>query len=244
MKYGKTKAVFLICLIGAVLTAGFIVYNKSRGPKIRNVVLISMDTTRSDHLSCYGIYKNVTPNIDALAQEGALFKHMYSPVPLTLPAHSSMLTGVHPPRHGVHDNLKYQLNDSNVTLAEVLKDKGFATGAVISAFILDSRFGLDQGFDSYSDEFEEKLDSHISQRRGEESTKHAISWIDKNKDNPFFLFLHYYDPHAPYDPPEPFKSKILHPYFAEIAYTDHCIGQVIDRLKALGHPDRCHGRPR
>ncbi|MHC4783944.1 MAG: sulfatase-like hydrolase/transferase, partial [Planctomycetota bacterium] len=133
MKYGKTKAVFLICLIGAVLTAGFIVYNKSRGPKIRNVVLISMDTTRSDHLSCYGIYKNVTPNIDALAQEGALFKHMYSPVPLTLPAHSSMLTGVHPPRHGVHDNLKYQLNDSNVTLAEVLKDKGFATGAVISA---------------------------------------------------------------------------------------------------------------
>ncbi|MFZ9034351.1 MAG: sulfatase-like hydrolase/transferase [Anaerohalosphaeraceae bacterium] len=234
MKYGKTKAVFLICLIGAVLTAGFIVYNKSRQPTIRNVVLISMDTTRSDHLSCYGIYKNVTPNIDALANEGALFKHMYSPVPLTLPAHSSMLTGVHPPRHGVHDNLKYQLNDSNVTLAEILKDKGFATGAVISAFILDSRFGLDQGFDSYSDEFEEKLDSHISQRRGEESTKHAISWIDKNRDNPFFLFLHYYDPHAPYDPPEPFKSKILHPYFAEIAYTDHCIGQVIDRLKALG----------
>jgi arylsulfatase A-like enzyme len=234
MKHVKTKTIFLICLIGAVLTAGFIVYNISRRPKIRNVVLISMDTTRSDHLSCYGVYKNVTPNIDALAQEGALFKHMYSPVPLTLPSHSSMLTGLHPPRHGVHDNLKYQLNDSNLTLAEILKEKGFATGAVISAFILDSRFGLDQGFDDYDDEFEETLDSHISQRRGSESTEHAISWIDKNKDNPFFLFLHYYDPHMPYDPPEPFKSMIIHPYFAEIAYTDHCIGQVIDRLKSLG----------
>ena len=234
MKHRKTKTVFLICLTGAIVIAGLIVYEKVRRPKIRNVVLISMDTTRSDHLSCYGVYKNVTPNIDALAKEGVLYKNMYSPVPLTLPAHSSMLTGTHPPRHGVHDNLKYQLNDSNLTLAEILKNKGFATGAVISAFILDSRFGLDQGFDDYDDEFEETLDSHISQRRGSESTEHAISWIDKNKDNPFFLFLHYYDPHAPYDPPEPFKSKIVHPYFAEIAYTDHCIGQVIDRLKTLG----------
>jgi arylsulfatase A-like enzyme len=164
MKQNKTKAVLLICLTGLVVIAGYIVYKEAHGPKIRNVVLISMDTTRSDHLSCYGVYKNVTPNIDALAQEGALFKHMYSPVPLTLPSHSSMLTGTHPPRHGVHDNLKYQLNDSNVTLAEILKDNGFATGAVISAFILDSRFGLDQGFDDYDDEFEETLDSHISQR--------------------------------------------------------------------------------
>ena len=181
MNRGKIRAVFLICLTGAIVIAGLIVYEKVRRPKIRNVVLISMDTTRSDHLSCYGVYKNVTPNIDALAQEGALFKQMYSPVPLTLPSHSSMLTGTHPPRHGVHDNLKYQLNDSNLTLAEILKNKGFATGAVISAFILDSRFGLDQGFDDYDDEFEETLDSHISQRRGSESTEHAISWIDKNK---------------------------------------------------------------
>jgi arylsulfatase A-like enzyme/Tfp pilus assembly protein PilF len=193
-----------------------------------------MDTTRAENLSCYGVYKNATPQIDALAKEGVLFQNSYSPIPLTLPSHSTMLTGMYPPRHGIHDNLKYKLNDKNITLAEILKDNGFSTAAVISAFILDSRFGLDQGFDLYDDKFDEELENaNIAQRRGDETTDHAISWMQDNKEKPFFLFMHYYDPHMPYDPPEPFKSMILHPYFAEIAYTDHCIGRVIEELKAL-----------
>ena len=228
------KGVLFAVLVIAIAMAGLFYVSTMSSPKIRNVVLISMDTTRADHLSCYGVYKNVTPNIDALAKEAVLFKNTYSPIPLTLPAHSSMMTGRIPPAHGIHDNLKYQLNDKNLTLAEILKDNDFITVAVISAFILDSRFGLEQGFDTYDDSFDEELEnSNISQRRGGETTEHAIRWLQKNKDNPFFLFVHYYDPHMPYDPPEPFKSRILHPYFAEIAYTDHCIGQVINELKAL-----------
>jgi arylsulfatase A-like enzyme/Tfp pilus assembly protein PilF len=233
----KPRNIVIILLIIALITviAGYFVCVSFRPqPKIRNVVLISMDTTRAENLSCYGVYKNATPQIDALAKEAVLFQNTYSPIPLTLPSHSTMLTGMYPPRHGIHDNLKYQLNDKNITLAEILKDNGFATAAVISAFILDSRFGLDQGFDIYDDNFDEELENaNIAQRRGAETTDHAISWLLDNKDNPFFLFIHYYDPHMPYDPPEPFKSMIFHPYFAEIAYTDHCIGQVIDKLKAL-----------
>lgn len=224
---------FAIALVAAI-TGYFTLDYFSPSPEIRNVVLISMDTTRADNLSCYGVYKNATPNIDALAEEAVLFQNTYAPVPLTLPSHSTMLTGVHPPRHGVHDNLKYQLNDENITLAEILKDNGFSTAAIISAFILDSRFGIDQGFDVYDDNFKKELENaNIAQRRGDETTEQALSWIQSNKEDPFFLFVHYYDPHMPYDPPEPFKTMIFHPYFAEIAFTDHCIGQIIDKLKAL-----------
>ena len=122
--------------------------------EIRNIVLISIDTCRADYLSCYGYSRNTTPNIDELAKEGMLFENVISPVPMTLPAHSSMLTGTVPVYHGVHDNLYYEFGKSNVTMAEILKDNGFFTGSVISAFVLDSRFGLDQGFDTYNDTFE------------------------------------------------------------------------------------------
>lgn len=237
MASAKPRNIVIILLVIALSTliAGYFVYVFFRPPpEIRNVVIISMDTTRADNLSCYGVYKNATPNIDALAEKAVLFQNTYSPIPLTLPAHSTMLTGMYPPRHGIHDNLKYQLNERNITLAEILKDNGFSTAAIISAFILDSRFGLDQGFDIYDDSFDEELkNANIAQRRGEETTDHALSWLQDNMDDPFFLFIHYYDPHMPYDPPEPFKSMIFHPYFAEIAYTDHCIGQVIDKLRAL-----------
>lgn len=226
--------VFSVMVLIAVITGYFVRVSFRPPPKIRNVVIISMDTTRADNLSCYGVYKNATPRIDALAEDGVLFQNAYSPIPLTLPSHSTMLTGTYPPRHGVHGNLKYQLNDENITLAEILKDNGFTTAAIISAFILDSRFGLDQGFDIYDDSFDEELENaSIAQRRGEETTDHAISWLKENKEKQFFLFMHYYDPHMPYDPPEPFKSMIFHPYFAEIAYTDHCIGRVIEELKTL-----------
>lgn len=225
--------VLLVVIIG--IAAWFFHGVLSRG-KIRNVLLISIDTCRADYLSCYGYRRKITPNIDAVAKESILFENVVVPTPLTLPSHSSMLTGTAPLYHGIHDNLDYQLGQSNITLAEILKGNGFVTGAVISSFVLDSQFGLDQGFDTYNDQFEEEhyaLD--ISERKGGEATRFALEWLEEHKNEKFFFFLHYFDPHALYEPPEPFASRFAHNLYAgEIAYTDYCIGWVIKKLKDLG----------
>jgi arylsulfatase A-like enzyme/Tfp pilus assembly protein PilF len=194
-----------------------------------------MDTTRADHLSCYGFDRETTPNIDALVKEGVLFEQCTSPVPFTLPAHSSMLTGTNPVYHGVHNNMDYILAPDNTTLAELLSDNGFATGAVVSTFVLNQKFGMDQGFDMYDDTFRNPISTaYESERRGDEASQIAIEWIEKNKDDDFFLFLHYYDPHHAYKPPEPFFSEYRDNLYAgEIAYTDYCIKQVLDTLKQL-----------
>jgi arylsulfatase A-like enzyme/Flp pilus assembly protein TadD len=203
---------------------------------VPNILLISIDTCRADYLSCYGYGSRTTPNIDKLAKESILFSNAYSPVPMTLPAHGSMLTGTIPPFHGVHDNLDYQLGQQNETLAEILGRNDFSTGAVISAFVLDSQFGLNQGFDYYNDRFEKPIKTlNINERRGGEVNRFALEWLEEHKSERFFLFLHYYDPHLKYEPPEPFATKFYgNPYAGEIAYTDHCIGQVIKKLKDLG----------
>jgi arylsulfatase A-like enzyme/Flp pilus assembly protein TadD len=198
--------------------------------------LISIDTCRADYLSCYGYPRQTTPNIDAIAEEGILFENVISPVPITLPAHSSMLTGTIPPYHGVHDNGNYQLDESNVTLAQILKQSGFTTGGIISSLVLDPVFGINQGFDTYNDQFEEerKTLGNITERIGAEASHFAITWLQQHKDEKFFLFLHYFDPHAAYVPPEPFASKFADNLYAgEIAYTDHCIGLVLSKLKEL-----------
>ena len=204
--------------------------------KIRNVLLISIDTCRADRLSCYGYRVKTTPNIDAIADEAVLFKNVISPVPQTLPAHCSMLTGTIPPYHQVHDNLNEVLGESHITLAEILKENGFTTGAIISSIVLDVRYGLGQGFDTYNYEFEEPIKTtRFTERSGGEASKVAIEWLEGHKeDDKFFLFLHYYDPHHRYEPPEPFATRFRgHPYDGEIAYTDYCIAQVIDKLKEL-----------
>ena len=205
------------------------------GAKIPNILLISIDTCRADYLSCYGYSRKNTPNIDRMAKSGILCENVISPVPITLPAHSSILTGTNPPYLGIHNNYDH-LGTFNVTLAELLKKNGFTTGAIISAFVLDSQFGMDQGFDSYNDQFKEKHQAgNIYERKGTETSRFAIEWLDKHKDEKFFLFLHYFDPHREYEPPEPFASEYASNLYAgEIAYTDHCIGQVISKLKKLG----------
>jgi len=203
---------------------------------IRHILLISIDTCRADHLGCYGYHRPTTPNIDKLSAQSVLFENVISPVPITLPAHSSMLTGTIPPYHGVHNNSDYKLGESNVTLAEILTERGFATGAIISAYVLDSQFGLDQGFDMYNDSFEEPVRNllYFSERRGAEASRFANEWLEKHKDEKFFLFLHYFDPHLKYSPPEPFATDFKDNLYAgEIAYTDYCIGQVIEKLKDL-----------
>ncbi|MHC5213529.1 MAG: sulfatase, partial [Planctomycetota bacterium] len=200
----------LMIITGVISLAAVMAYRHFSRPSIRHVVLISMDTTRADYLSCYGYPLKTTPNIDAVAAEAVRFEHVISPVPLTLPSHSTMMTGTIPPRHGVHDNLNYTLGDSNVTLAEVLKLNGYTTGAVISSYVLESRFGLDQGFDDYDDEFDQTLtDAAGDQRRGGEVSEHAVRWLQEHQTENFFLFLHYYDPHSPYNPPDNFKNVFV-----------------------------------
>ena len=205
--------------------------------KIRNVLLISIDTCRADHFGCYGYPGSITPHIDAFAQEGFLFENVLSSVPITLPSHCSMLTGTTPLFHGVHDNLDFKLAEDNRTLAETLQEKGFTTGAIVSAFPLDSRFGLDQGFDTYMDEFDEASRTRGLQkdRLGEVTSRLATDWLSHHHVEPFFLFVHYFDPHTAYDPPQPFAARFPEsPYAAEIAYTDYCIGQVLAKVKELG----------
>ena len=221
-----------------VAAAGIFVILRSAlfSAQIRNVVLVSIDTCRADYLSCYGYHRPTTPNIDLVADDGLLFVNAVSPVPLTLPAHCSMLTGTIPPTHGVHSNNGYRLSESQTSLAEIMKAQGFQTAAFVSAFVLDSRFGLDQGFDRYGDDFKEELPGNsITQRRGGETTREAIEWIDQKKDEKFFLFLHLYDPHARYEPPEPFSGLYRESLYAgEVAYADYCVGLVIEKLKSLG----------
>jgi arylsulfatase A-like enzyme/Flp pilus assembly protein TadD len=227
--------VFFLLAIAMILLPLGVFYHRYYGRSIRNVLIISIDTCRADYLGCYGYAENTTPNIDNLASEGIVFENVISPMPLTLPAHCSMLTGVDSRKHGIHDNEGYVLDDRHVTLAEILKSKGFATGAVISSFVLDDKFGLARGFDTYEDRFNKSLNSAgIVERRGDEATHEANLWLQEHKAERFFLFLHYFDPHYTYDPPEPFKSNFAkNPYAGEIAYADHCIGQVIQKLKEL-----------
>ena len=240
----KTKRFLLLCvflMFPVVFIVAFWLLRAHVAPMkdIEHVILISIDTCRADYLSCYGFERSTTPNIDAVASQGLIFENTISPTPLTLPAHSSMLTGTVPPYNGVHDNLGYRLGESNQTIAEILKENGFTTGAIISTFVLDSQFGLDQGFDTYNDKFEESLPIYRSEeRRGAEATRLACDWLSKHKDEKSFLFLHYYDPHEKYEPPEPFATTFKDNLYAgEIAYTDDCIGGVIDKLKELGFYD-------
>lgn len=233
------KAKFLLGIVVLTLiVAGMISLVRIRaggGCTIGNVVLISIDTCRADYLSCYGFNRRTTPNIDAVAAEGIVFENVYSPVPMTLPAHSSMMTGTIPPYHGVHDNLREKLAETNVTLAEILQDNGYKTSAVVSAIVLEPKFGLNQGFEEYQGEFTQAFEGDpFAEQKGHITSRQACNWLDENFEQPFFLFLHYYDPHIIYEPPEPFASRFAgNLYAGEIAYTDHCIGQVIDKLKTL-----------
>ncbi len=258
MKSSVITKISILIIIVALFYIGWLYFGPETGPskKIRNVVLISMDTTREDILSCYGFRHKTTPNIDALAADGVLFERAYSPISLTLPSHCTMLTGTIPPYHGLHDNQNYRLNDSNVTLAEILKDNGFTTGAIVGSIILDSKYGLDQGFDSYDDNFQnERSPIHIPERQAEETRRLACEWLNEHQKERMFLFLHFYDPHKSYDAPEPYHNMFLdNPtpdpnslkdprihlnymqglYAGEVAYTDNCIKGIIDKLKELG----------
>jgi arylsulfatase A-like enzyme/Flp pilus assembly protein TadD len=208
-----------------------------------NVILITIDTVRADHLGCYGYKLIETPNLDALAAAGARFTNAYTPVPITLPAHSVMLTGTYPMRTGMHDFSGNRLNSSQPTLATLLRAKGYATGAVVGSAVLDSRFGLNRGFDFYYDHFDfSRLDERnidAMMRPGGEVVDRALNWLDSKQQKPFLLWVHLYDAHHPYNPPPPFLQKYrTHPYDGGIAFVDAQVGRVVAYLKAKGLYDR------
>ena len=190
-----------------------------------NVLFITLDTTRADHLPIYGYDRVKTPSLDRLGSSSFVFDDAISHVPLTLPSHTAMLTGMLPISNGMRDNAGFFLDQKITTLPEILKSKGYATSAFISAFVLDSRWQLNQGFDLYYDNFNleefKQLNPQDAQRKAEETEAEAEHWLESNKNHPFFSWVHFYDPHEPYDPPEPFKSEYPdRPYDGEIAYMD------------------------
>jgi arylsulfatase A-like enzyme/Flp pilus assembly protein TadD len=211
-----------------------------RAPAAHNVILITLDTLRSDRLSCYGSHLVDTPNIDTFADEGVRFTDAASTVPFTLPAHSSIMTGLYPPGHGVRENVGYVLDERFPTLAELLGRVGWATGGFVSAFVLDHRWGIGRGFDHYFDDFDlkemETANLGSVQRDGAETVAAAVSWLDERPaERPFFLWLHLYDAHEPYTPAEPFKSRYPgQPYDAEVAYTDSLVGDFRHALDERG----------
>jgi len=201
-----------------------------------NVVLITIDTLRADHLGCYGYQQIKTPNIDSLAADSTRFTRAFTPVPVTLPSHSAMLTGTYPMLSGMHDFSANKLSPDQPTLATVLKSAGYTTGAVVASAVLDSRFGLNQGFDFYYDHFDfsrlEEANLDEMERPGNVVADVALDWLAKNSQKKFFLWMHLYDPHFPYTPPEPFRGEYsAHPYDGEIAFDDEQLGRVIRFLK-------------
>ena len=242
----------LVFAILATVQSSFAVVGR---PANLNVVLITVDTLRADHLGCYGDKSVETPNIDRLAAEGTRFVYTYAQVPFTLPSHASMFTSTYPMWNGVRDSVGPPLAGENVTLAEVFKKNHYATAAFTAAFVVDGFFGLNQGFDTYYDNFPPR-DSSMTvqeeprlQRRADEVLVHALEWLGKNSQQPFFTWIHFYDPHHPYDPPEPFRSRYPNrPYDGEIAYVDTAVGKLLDFLQEKGLRDktahRADQRPR
>lgn len=208
-----------------------------------NVVLVTLDTTRADHLGAYGAGALRTPFLDELARDGVVFDQAMTVAPLTLPAHSSIFTGRFPPEHGVRDNGGFFLSPNEVTLAETLAEAGFQTGAAVGAYVLDHKWGLDQGFKTYLDDFDltnVKAMSLASVRRpGNEVVDKALTWLAGVADQQFFAWVHLYDPHAPYEPPEPFRSQYAgHPYKGAVAFADAQVGRLLGFLRERGLYDR------
>jgi arylsulfatase A-like enzyme/Flp pilus assembly protein TadD len=212
----------------------------SAAPKAApNVVFITIDTLRADHLGCYGYQQIHTPNIDSLAADGIRFERAYTPVPVTLPAHAVIFTGTYPMLSGMHDFAGNKLNPAQPTLASVLKDQGYTTGAVIGSAVLDSRFGLNHGFDFYYDHFdfnrfqESNLDK--MERPGNVVADVALDWLGKNYQHRLFFWMHLYDPHYPYRPPTPYSGEYKDRlYDGEIAFADAQVGRLLRFLKDKG----------
>lgn len=206
-----------------------------------NVLLVTIDTLRADRVGAYGGTAGLTPTLDRLARDGLRFDAARTHVPLTLPAHASLMTGRIPPAHGVRDNGTYRLDPKHGTMATAFRQAGYRTAAFVGAFVLDARFGLAQGFDVYDDHYGERSSAgraDVVERPADKVIAPATAWIQAAA-QPWFAWVHLYDPHEPYAPPEPFASRYPRtPYDGEVAYTDAALGRMLESLDKSGRLDR------
>ena len=217
----------------------------STRPARPNVLLITIDTLRWDRLGSYGAAHNPTPVLDRLAARGTRFETAIAHVPLTAPSHASILTGLTPVRHGVRDNGAFVLTEK-ITLASTFRAAGYATGAFVSGFPLDRRFGFAAGFQTYDDRLpgsDGPGRAAYTERRADDTTERALAWLAASAGNrpsssgaapPWFLWIHYFDPHAAYDPPQPWKGKMPTAYDGEVAFVDDQIGRLFGKLAQMG----------
>jgi choline-sulfatase len=234
-------AVPLICVLPALGQ-----HSRTTGAKASpksDVLLITIDTLRADHVGAYGFKNARTPTIDGLARNGVLFEHAYSQVPLTLASHTSLLTGTYPFHNGVQDFTGQPLSPNIRSVAQALQAQGYDTAAIVSSYVLDRSWGLNRGFNLYYDVFKGsnflENDPGLVERKAGGSVDEALKWLRRNRTKPFFLWLHLYDPHSGYEPPEPFRTQFADsPYDGEIAYADQELGRVIAYLKQRGLYDR------
>lgn len=231
-------------ILVAVAALALLLTGCSRGPgPATRILLVTFDTTRADRLGCYGNEDRLTPNLDRLAAEATLFEHAVAQVPTTLPSHSTMFTGLYPQDHGVRYNLMFRLGPEAHTLAEIVSEAGFATAAFPGSYILDRKYGLAQGFDTFADPptLERGMRSHPDDllRNAAEGVDLALDWLAGHRGEKSFVWLHFWEPHHPYEPPFPYSSRYRErPYDGEIAYADEQFGRLYDSLRGDGEWDR------
>lgn len=231
--------VFLFLCSGPVLAFSELHSENNPSQSRLNVLLVTIDTQRADRISCYSREHLETPNIDSLAEKGMVFTRAFAHNSTTLPSHANILLGTVPLYHGVHENGNFVVRDTFLTLAEHLKNFGYSTGAIIGAYPLDSRFGLAQGFDVYDDDYRSTSAQYLSfiERKAEVVVEKALDWL-KTQDGPWFLWVHCFDPHYPYEPPEPFQTDYKeHPYDGEVAYVDSSLEALFTYLEGNGLGD-------
>lgn len=214
--------------------------NRGEGKGRPNILVVTIDTLRADHVGCYGATFARTPTIDGLAAEGTRFENAFSPVPLTLPAHASMLTGKYPPGHGVRHNALFTLPEHEETMAEVLSRDGYRTGAVVGSMVLASHYGIAQGFETFDDKsaYKRSTMGGFFESKAEDVTDRAVSFLQQSAE-PFFLWVHYYDPHQEYTPPRQYLDVFEdRPYDGEIAYVDDQLQRLLEYLRGQGRYER------
>src|SRR6185312_6027790 len=230
---------FLLLLAAALLLSACTSRrNKSTAPahlQSLNVVVVTIDTLRPDHLHCYGYQKIETPTLDRLASSGVLFEDAVAQAPLTPPSHASIFTGQYPTVHHVRNTGGFVLQSSSRPLARILHDQGWDTAAFVSSAVLKKAFGFNNGFDVYDDQMprggNRRDFREDPERRGSDTVDRALQWLNTQSGKPYFLWVHLYDPHMPYNPPGEFKETYKnHPYDGEIAYVDQQIGRLLSAV--------------
>lgn len=239
MKNSVRLAVGVLGLLAVTSAVVFWFRGGVSGPR-PNILFITLDTTRADRIGAYGYDKARTPVLDQLARDGVLFERAISPAPLTLPVHACLFTGLYPPEHGLRTNGYGKLPPEPTTLAEILTDEGYETAAFVASFVLDRKFGLNRGFETYDDDLSSAKPTQDAIHRfrdGRLVVDSALDWLQQSRANPFFCWVHLYDPHAPYEQhtAEFGDAFAASPYDGEIAYTDQQVGRLMEFLKQ--HPE-------